>query len=83
MSDVGPFMVTAHNQQQAEYLIRSRAEQRGVAVSHIDVSPGGSGTWLVTVTVVGEETAEAARLGDDTQVLHLDFHQSRPGPAAG
>jgi hypothetical protein len=73
--------VTAHNQAQAEYLIRSRAEQRGVALSSIDVTDGGHDTWLVTVTVADDAAEVAGHLGDDTQVLHFDFHRSRRNQA--
>lgn len=72
MADLGPFMITAHNGAQAEYLIRSRAEQRGVGVSRVEVSEASAGRWLVTVTVADSEAGEAARLGDDTQTLHLN-----------
>jgi hypothetical protein len=82
MAELGPWMITAHNKEQAEYLVRSRAEQRGVDVSRIDVSGGSGGMWLVTVTVADPESAEAARLGEDTQVLHLHSRR-RPGPVAG
>jgi ribosomal protein L18E len=81
MAELGPWMITAHNKEQAEYLVRSRAEQRGVDVSRIDVSGGSGDMWLVTVTVSDAESAEAARLAEDTQVLHLPSH-TRPGPAA-
>jgi len=81
MADVGPMTVTAHNRAQAEYLIRSRAEQRGVALQGLDVADGGGETWLVTVSVADDATEAAGHLGDDTQVLHLDFHSPRHGPA--
>jgi hypothetical protein len=73
-------MVTAHNGPQAEYLIRSRAEQRGVHVNDIEVAEGSPGRWLVTVTVADGAAAEAARLGDDTQVLHLNLKNRPAGP---
>jgi hypothetical protein len=81
MAQVGPFTVTARNGAQAEYLIRSRAEQRGVPVAGLEVAEGGPGRWLVTATVADASAAEAARLGDDTQVLHLDV-KDRPGGRA-
>ena len=81
MALLGPLMITARNKEQAEYLVRSRAEQRGVAVSHIDVSGGSGGMWLVTVTLTDVAVGEAARLSEDTKVLHinaLDPHHSPP-----
>jgi hypothetical protein len=81
MAELGPWMITAHNKEQAEYLVRSRAEQRGVDVSRIEVSGGTGDMWLVTVTVADAEAAEAAQLAEDTQVLHLKS-RTRPGPAA-
>jgi hypothetical protein len=73
MPQLGPWLITAHNAAQAEYLVRSRAEQRGVEISEVEVSGGEGGMWLVTVTVTDSETeAEAARLAEDTQVIHLD-----------
>jgi hypothetical protein len=80
MAELGPWMITAHNKEQAEYLVRSRAEQRGVDVSRVDVSSGSGDMWLVTVTVADAESAEAAQLTEDTQVLHLRSH-TRPGHA--
>jgi hypothetical protein len=81
MTELGPWMITARNAEQAEYLVRSRAEQRGVDVGGVEVSGGDGGMWLVTVTVSDTETgAEAARLGDDTQAIHLDAHRSRKVP---
>jgi hypothetical protein len=80
MAELGPWMVTAHNKQQAEYLVRSRAEQRGVDVSAVEVSGGSGDMWLVTVTVADAESAEAARLDEDTQILHLN-PRARQRPA--
>jgi hypothetical protein len=69
-------MITARNQAHAEYLVRSRAEQRGVHVSRIDVSGGDGGMWIVSAEIdESEEVGQAARLGDDTAVLHLDTHR--------
>ena len=65
--------ITAHNREQAAYLVRSRAEQRGVAVSDIAVADGSGDMWLVTVTVADDDVAKAAGLADDTKVLHIDF----------
>lgn len=79
MAKLGPWMITARNQAHAEYLVRSRAEQRGVHVSRIDVSGGDGGMWLVSAEIdESEEVGQAARLGDDTAVLHLDTHRPRP-----
>ena len=83
MAELGPWMITARNEAQAEYLVRSRAEQRGVAVDRIDVTGGTGGMWLVTVTVADPEAAEAARLGEDTQALHLGVGPSRGRRAGG
>jgi hypothetical protein len=81
MPEVGPFMITARNEAQAEYLIRSRAEQRGVAVTGIAVSAASTGMWLVTVTVPADRADDAARLADDTQALHIPPAAGRPGDA--
>jgi hypothetical protein len=78
MAELGPWMITAHNKEQAEYLVRSRAEQRGVDVSRVEVSGGNGDMWVVTVTVDDTETGEAARLGDDTQALHIAPRTSAP-----
>jgi hypothetical protein len=78
MAELGPWMITARNKEHAEYLVRSRAEQRGVHVSEVDVSGGDGGMWLVSAVVTeSAEIGEAARLGDDTQVLHFDNHPDR------
>ena len=79
MAKLGPWMITARNQAHAEYLVRSRAEQRGVHVSRIEVSGGDGGMWQVSAEVdESEEVGRAARLGDDTAVLHLDSHRLPP-----
>ena len=83
MAELGPWMIAARNAQQAEYLVRSRAEQRGVDLDSIEVSGGTGGMWLVTVTLTDTEKGEAARLSEDTQALHLNLPTSRPGTAAG
>jgi hypothetical protein len=78
MAELGPLMITAHNADQAEYLVRSRAEQRGIEVSRIEVSGGDAGMWLVTVTVAdAAQIGAATRLGDDTRALHLDRRAGR------
>jgi hypothetical protein len=77
-------MIAAHNAQQAEYLVRSRAEQRGVDVDSVDVSGGNGGMWLVTVNVADPKAGEAARLSEDTQALHLNIRGTKPpGSSAG
>jgi hypothetical protein len=73
MAEVGPFAITARNGAQAEYVARSRAEQRGVRVHSVDVADAGGGAWFVTVTVDdgdADKLAEA-HLDEDTQVLHF------------
>lgn len=76
MADVGPFAITAHNAAQAEYLARSRAEQRGIGVQalHVEEAPGGS--WLVTLTVADDDVDRLtdAHVDEDTQVLHFRRH---------
>lgn len=81
MPDLEPLAITAHNRDQAEYLVRSRAQQRGVTVRGIEVTAAGPGTWLVVVSV---DDADAARLASaaldvDTQVLHFRNHPPRRG----
>jgi hypothetical protein len=78
MTELEPIMITARNREQAEYLIRSRAEQRRVAISRVEVADGGGGSWLVTLEVADADKVEAARLGDDTQVLHINFPTAGP-----
>jgi hypothetical protein len=80
MAELGPWMITARNREQAEYLVRSRAEQRGVDLGGVEVSGGSGGMWLVTVTVDDIAAAEAAQLTQDTQVLHVNGHPSRRTP---
>jgi hypothetical protein len=77
MADFGPLLMPARNAAHAAYLVRSRAEQRGVAVESVDVSEAGGGMWLVSVAVSDPERALAAHLADDTQTLHFDNHPSR------
>lgn len=74
MARVGPFSLTARNRDQAEYLVRSRAEQRGITVNDLELSDDGAGTWLVTLSVAEEQRGSAGMLGEDTQVLHMNFH---------
>lgn len=83
MAELGPWMIAARNAAQAEYLVRSRAEQRGVDLDSVEVSGGTGGMWLVTVTVTDTEKGEAARLSEDTQALHLNLSRTRPGRSAG
>jgi len=68
--DVGPMSITARNREQAEYLVRSRAEQRGVRVNDVTVTetPGG---YLVTLDVEDRDVDVAKELGEDTQIFHL------------
>lgn len=84
MTVIGPLTITARNRDQAEYLVRSRAEQRGIEVRRVDVSSAGPGAWFVTITVTDADAGkcEAAHLDEDTQVLHFRSHASRRGPAA-
>ena len=79
MAVLGPLTVTARNRDQAEYLVRSRAQQRGVHVQEIEVSDAGTGAWFVTVTVDDSdaERLAAAALDEDTQVLHFRNHPPR------
>lgn len=83
MAELGPLTITAHNAGQAEYLVRSRAEQRGVRVHGVDVASAGAGAWYVTVTVDDADVAKGltARLDEDTQVLHFQGRSHRAGPA--
>jgi hypothetical protein len=77
--ELGPLTITARNREQAEYLVRSRAQQRGVAVASVDVTEAGVGAWFVTVTVADDDAEKlaAAALDEDTQVLHLRNHPPR------
>ena len=79
MAELGPLTVTARNRDQAEYLVRSRAQQRGVHLHAIDVAEAGTGAWFVTVTVddADAEKLAAAALDEDTQVLHFRNHPPR------
>jgi hypothetical protein len=79
MAELGPLTITAHNRDQAEYLVRSRAQQRGVAISDLRVEEAGTGAWFVTLTVDDADAGRglAAALDEDTQVLHLRSHPWR------
>lgn len=80
MAQVGPLTVTAHNAAQAEYLVRSRAQQRGINLRSVNVEDGGTGAWFVTVTVDEDDAARiaAAALDEDTAVMHFRNHPHRP-----
>jgi hypothetical protein len=76
MTRLVPLSVVARNLHQAEYLVRSRAEQRGVTIEEMNVSSLGGEVWLV-VLAVGDpdaEKVEAAHLDEDTGVF-----RRRPG----
>jgi len=78
MTELGPLMIAAHNAEHAEYIVRSRAEQRGVHLTRVEVSGGFSDMWVVKVEVSdAAEAAAAADLAEDTTVLHFDSHRSR------
>jgi hypothetical protein len=82
VAELAPLTITARNRAQAEYLVRSRAEQRGVRIEQITVEDAGAGGFSVTVTVSDEDAARlaAAQLDEDTQVLHFRNHPTRsPG----
>jgi hypothetical protein len=74
MAEVGPWMITARTREHAEYLVRSRAEQRGVHVTEVTATGGDNDMWVVTATAADPDQARAARLGDDTGVIHIDTH---------
>ena len=79
MAVLGPLTVTARNRDQAEYLVRSRAQQRGVNLQAVELAEAGPGAWFVTVTVddADAEKLAAAALDEDTQVLHFRTHPPR------
>lgn len=77
MPEFGPLLLPARNAEHAEYLVRSRAEQRGVKVESIEVTESGGGMWSVSVQVSDPEGALAAHLADDTQTLHFDTHPTK------
>lgn len=76
MAEVGPFAITARNAAQAEYLARSRAEQRGIRVQSLAVEEAPGGSWLVTLTVDDQDADKVtdAHVDEDTQVLHFRRH---------
>jgi len=80
VTQVGPLTITAHNGAQAEYLVRSRAQQRGIELRGVEVEDAGTGTWFVTVTVEDDAAARiaAAALDEDTTVMHFRNHPHRP-----
>ena len=82
MIKVGPLTITAHNAAQAEYLVRSRAQQRGLSIGDLDVEDAGTGTWAVTVSVDDDDAARiaSAALDQDTAVMHFRNHPHRPRP---
>jgi len=84
MTHVGPLTITARNREQAEYLVRSRAQQRGVTLDDVVVEDAGSGTWAVTLSVGDEDAARlaAAALDEDTTVMHFRNHPHRQPPEA-
>jgi hypothetical protein len=77
MTELGPLMIAAHNAEHAAYIVKSRAEQRGVHLTKVEVSGGFSDMWVVKVEVSdAAEAAAAADLSEDTTVLHFDNHRS-------
>lgn len=82
MTQVGPLTIPAHNGAQAEYLVRSRAQQRGITLRTVEVEDAGTGTWFVTVTVDDDDAARiaAAALDEDTTVMHFRNHPHRSPP---
>lgn len=79
MTQVGPLRVTAHNGAQAEYLVRSRAQQRGIQLLGVEVAEASADSWFVTVEVDDEEAAKiaTAALDEDTTVMHFRNHPHR------
>lgn len=84
MTHVGPLTIPARNRDQAEYLVRSRAQQRGVRLKDVVVEEAGSGTWAVTLSVEDDDAARlaAAALDEDTTVMHFRTHPHRSSPEA-
>jgi hypothetical protein len=82
VAEVGPLTITAHNRAQAEYLVRSRAQQRRISITDVAVEDAGTGIWFVTVTVADEDdaTLAAAALDQDTTVMHFRNHPHRSRP---
>jgi hypothetical protein len=79
MAELEPLRINARNREQAEYLVRSRAEQRGVDITGVEVANAGPDSWLVTLTVTDGTKGAAAALSDDTQVFHLNTHRRETG----
>jgi sarcosine oxidase gamma subunit len=79
LTELGPLTITARNRDQAEYLVRSRAQQRGVDISAMTITEAGPDAWFVSVSVPDQDAARlvAAALEEDTQVLHLRNHPRR------
>lgn len=79
--ELGPLTLAAHTREQAEYLIRSRAEQRGIRLRGLEVSNAGHDVWSITVVVEDEDVEKLAMaaLDQDTQVLHFRNHPHRRG----
>ena len=77
--ELGPLTIAAHSRAQAEYLIRSRAEQRGVRLRSLAVSEAGHDVWSVTVEVDDDDADKLAlaALDQDTQVMHFRNHPHR------
>ncbi|HEX3908591.1 MAG TPA: hypothetical protein VHW92_11740 [Mycobacteriales bacterium] len=71
MTDIGPWMVTAHTCEQARYVARSQAELQGCEVTGLSVSGGAGGMWHVSVTVA-DDTGHPENAADDVQVIDLD-----------
>ena len=79
MPELGPLTIAAHTRGQAEYLIRSRAEQRGIRLRALEVTEAGHDVWSVTVVVDDDDVDKLAlaALDQDTQVLHFRNHPHR------
>jgi hypothetical protein len=79
VTQLGPLRVTAHNSAQAEYLVRSRAQQRGIRLQGVEVTEASAGSWFVTVEVEDDEAGKiaAAALDEDTTVMHFRNHPHR------
>jgi hypothetical protein len=73
MTDIGPWMITAHTCAQAEYVARAQAEMQGCEVTALTVTGGAGGMWHVIVTVVDDTCAPEQRPGD-VQIIELNPH---------
>jgi hypothetical protein len=82
VSQVVALTIKAHNRDQAEYVVRSRAQQRGIEVLAVEIDEAGPDAWYVNLTIGDADAARlaAAALDEDTQVLHLRGHPSRRRP---